>query len=168
MTRFASNGATVTRSTYLGGGDYDSGSGVAIDGDDNVYLVGSTVGNRFPASAGAFQTEDQGPGDGGEAIVAKFTPTLDATTYATYLGGSSLDTAAAVRVDGTGNAHVVGTTFSPTFPATGDAYQPDPGPDDGVVASGSRTASTPSSTATAPTSSTPPSWAARAPTPPTV
>ncbi len=132
VTRFGANGATVAQSTYLGGGDYDYGYGVAVDGDNNVYLTGSTVGNRFPATAGAFQTEDQGPGDGGEAFVAKFTPTLNATTYATYLGGSSLDSAGAIVVDDDGAAHVGGLTFSPTFPVTDDALQETKGAGDGT------------------------------------
>lgn len=131
-TRFAQNGATVARSTYLGGGDFDYGYGIAVDGDDNVYLTGSTVGDRFPATAGAFQTTDQGPGDGGEAFVAKFSPGLDAKTYATYLGGSSLDSPNAIVVDDDGNAHVGGLTFSPTFPTTEDALQSTKGATDGT------------------------------------
>ena len=43
--------------------------------------------------------------------------------YSTYLGGSVQDSAAAIAVDGSGNAYVAGFTESPDFPVTQGAYQ---------------------------------------------
>jgi Ca2+-binding RTX toxin-like protein len=40
------------------------------------------------------------------------------------LGGSGSDPAAAIAVDGAGNAYVTGTTSSPNFPTTAGAFQP--------------------------------------------
>ena len=43
--------------------------------------------------------------------------------YSTYLGGSSLDNAAAIAVDGGGNAYVTGNTQSADFPTIPGAPQ---------------------------------------------
>jgi len=48
-------------STYLGGtgtstAGGDQGNGIALDGNNNVYIVGTTASNDFPVSAGAYQT----------------------------------------------------------------------------------------------------------------
>ncbi len=43
--------------------------------------------------------------------------------YATFLGGLSWETGWGIAVDASGSAYVVGTTFSPDFPATPGAFQ---------------------------------------------
>ena len=43
--------------------------------------------------------------------------------YSTFLGGSSDDIGAGIRVDANGNAYVVGTTQSPDFPTTVGAFR---------------------------------------------
>lgn len=47
-------------------------------------------------------------------------PVLD---YSTYLGGTSNDLGNGIAVDATGNAYVVGTTFSTNFPVSVGAFQ---------------------------------------------
>ena len=47
-------------------------------------------------------------------------------TYSTYLGGTGLDSAFAVAVDGGGHAYVTGFTQSADFPATAGAYATTP------------------------------------------
>ena len=44
-------------------------------------------------------------------------------SYATYLGGSRIDTAQHVAIDGHGSAYVTGDTYSSDFPVTAGAYQ---------------------------------------------
>jgi len=58
-----------------------------------------------------------------DAFVAKFTPDGGSLVYATFLGGSGLDEAAALAVDASGNAIVAGSTSSPDFPLTAGAIQ---------------------------------------------
>ena len=43
--------------------------------------------------------------------------------YSTFLGGSSHEIAAGIKVDAAGNAYVVGTTQSPDFPTTAGAFR---------------------------------------------
>jgi beta-propeller repeat-containing protein/centrosomal CEP192-like protein len=124
-------------STYLGGtgtstAGGDQGNGIALDGNNNVYVVGTTGSNDFPVSAGAYQTisHDQGTGDK-QAFVARFDTTKSGTAsriYSTYLGGSGGlgDSGAAIAVDSLKNAYVTGHETSNDFPVTLGAPQPNP------------------------------------------
>ena len=121
-------------STYLGGtgttsGGGDQGNGIALDGTNNVYVVGTTGSNDFPASAGAFQTTNPNMANGNgllnrAAFVSRFDTTKSGTAsriYATYLGGTGSlgDSGAAIAVDSLKNAYVTGLTTSNDFPTVG-------------------------------------------------
>jgi Bacterial Ig-like domain (group 3)/Beta-propeller repeat/Transmembrane protein 131-like N-terminal len=111
-------------STYLGGSNYDSGRAIAVDASGNAYVTGKTSSTDFPVTSGAFQTTRSGYED---VFVTKFNPTGSALVYSTYLGGSGSagdgDIAAGIVVDGSGNAYVIGTTYSSDFPTTPGAFQ---------------------------------------------
>lgn len=112
-------GTLLAYSTYLGGNAVDTASGIAIDGNGNAYVVGTTSAlggvESFPVTTGAAQTS---PGGAGDAFVAKLTST-GTLGYATYLGGSGSEQGAAIAVDSTGAAYVTGFTQSSDFPARG-------------------------------------------------
>jgi len=63
------------------------------------------------------------PGDGDFApingFVAKFSPNGVSLVYATYLGGSSIDSISAIAVDSSLSAYVTGETLSTDFPFAG-------------------------------------------------
>lgn len=109
------------------------GTGVAVDGSGNGYMVGYTSASDFPVTPGAFQTSCQ-PLIGSQcystkAFVAKFDPTKGmaaSLVYSTFLGGkTATDTeeAFAVAVDKKGSAYVTGWSTSPDFPVTPGAFQ---------------------------------------------
>ncbi|HEX8190360.1 MAG TPA: FG-GAP-like repeat-containing protein, partial [Pyrinomonadaceae bacterium] len=106
--------------SYLGGGDQDTGLGVAVDAAGSAYVCGSTISDDFPATPGALQTARS---DFGDAYVLKLSPDGRSIVYATYLGGNGTDTANSVAVDAAGNAYVAGLTGSGSFPRTGGALQ---------------------------------------------
>src|SRR6185436_1048279 len=61
-----------------------------------------------------------------DAFIAKFNATGTALVYSTFIGGSTSGTSEHgydIVVDAAGNAYVVGTTFSPDFPITSNAFQ---------------------------------------------
>ena len=70
-------------STYLGGSDFDIGTGIAVDGAGSAYVTGSTASPDFPTTAGAAQTTQAG------VFVTKLDATGSGLLYSTYLGGSS-------------------------------------------------------------------------------
>jgi len=112
---------TLRQATYLGGNNNDVAYAIAEDALGAVVVAGDTGSVNFPGTAGAAQAL---PGGGGDAFVAKLDRNLQALTRATYLGGTSVDLAYAVAIDGDGAVFVGGLTASPNFPVTAGAAQP--------------------------------------------
>lgn len=113
---------TVLYATFLGGTDLDQAAGIAVDAAGNAYVTGTTASASFPVSNGSFQSTKALQAD---AFVTKIDATGTQIVYSTFLGGNALDEAAAIAVDGAGNAHVAGATASDKFPGvTATAPQP--------------------------------------------
>ncbi|MCP4577821.1 MAG: hypothetical protein GY846_16230, partial [Deltaproteobacteria bacterium] len=118
ITQLASAGNTLVYSTYLGGSDYDSAEGIAVDGTGNAYVAGLTQSTNFPT-----QNPYQGTFAGDQnAFIAKLASSGNTLSYSTYLGGSGGDRAYGIAVDGSGNAYVAGKSSSADFP-TQNPYQ---------------------------------------------
>ena len=125
VLKLDSSATTRLYSTYLGGSGCEAGRGIAVDAAGNAYITGATNSPTFPtvnplqASLGGGSCA---PFDGGaaytcpDAFVAKLNPSGSALVYSTYLGGNSLDDAAAIAIDSAGAAYIVGDTQSPNFP----------------------------------------------------
>ena len=117
----------LSYSTYLGGSNDESLVHVAFGPDGNIYLAGSTMSSDFPL--GTIGTPFQ-PHNGGtqNIFIAVLNPSQTAAAqlvYATYLGGSGLDSAAGIAVSSnvdSGNSgydvYVAGSTTSPNFPTS--------------------------------------------------
>jgi len=117
--KFNTNGS-VQWATLLGGNNAEFAFDIAVDTNNNSYIVGYTLSTDFPVSAGAFQTTYGGGTDG---FVAKINSTGTALAYATYLGGGlQSDRVWGVDVDADGNAYVAGQTENANFPTTGGAF----------------------------------------------
>ncbi len=115
-------------STYLGGNGNEHFTSVAVDGNLNIYLAGSTTSTNLPTTTGAIQTTLAGAQN---IYIAKIQPPLASVAAQlldlTYLGGSGTDYPVGIKVDGSGTPFVAGTTTSPDFPTTiTNAYQPTP------------------------------------------
>ncbi len=115
-------GGHIEYSTYLTGNGGSTANAVAIDGDDNVYVVGNTAALNFPVKH-AYQAHNhsvlsQGVLDG---FIMKFGPQHN-LIWSTYLGGRSDETVAAVAVGTGGGVYVTGMTYGYDFPCK-SAYQ---------------------------------------------
>ena len=106
-------------STYLGGGSWDRGYGIAVDGSGNAYVTGETYSNDFPTTPGAFDTSHSG---GYDVFITKLNATGTDLIYSTYLGGGGWDRGYGIAVDGSGCAFVTGYTNSSDFPTTPGAF----------------------------------------------
>jgi hypothetical protein len=133
----ASGVYTYGYSTYLGGSYWDSGNGIAVDGDGNAYVAGDTQSTDFPTHNAIQPTYGGGWELRGDAFATQIISASGVYTYghSTYLGGTDDDYGRGIAVDGAGNAYVVGRTSSLDFP-TRNAIQPTHagGDKDGFVA----------------------------------
>lgn len=113
-------------STYFGGTGDERNNFVAVDGNLNIYLAGSTTSPSLPGiSSGSLQQTLKGAQN---VYVAKITPPLGSIAATlddvTYLGGSGTDSPVGIQVDGGGSPYLAGTTSSTDFPITAtNAYQ---------------------------------------------
>jgi hypothetical protein len=89
---------------------------VGIDASGNCYVAGQ---GQITPTPGAFQGT---PKNSSSPFVVKFDGSGN-VGYATYLGGSGIDTPTALAVDSSGNVYLTGTTSSNDFPAV-HAFQP--------------------------------------------
>jgi hypothetical protein len=108
-------GSALIYSTYLGGSGDDTGSAIALDSSNDVYITGSTFSANFP-TYNPIQATYAGNGTTTNAFVAEINSAGSALVYSTYLGGSGPDVGNGIAVDTAGNAYVAGQTVSPNFP----------------------------------------------------
>jgi hypothetical protein len=120
VAKFDASGDLVY-STLLGGGDdTEIGLGIAVDGDGNAHVAGTTQADDTPtvnpiqaAFGGGFR----------DAFVSKLNASGSDLLFSTYLGGIGNEQAFGVGVDALGHIYVVGETSSLDFP-TVNAFQP--------------------------------------------
>jgi uncharacterized repeat protein (TIGR01451 family) len=112
VAKLNATGNTLLYLTYLGGSKNDEGFGVAVDGFGNAYITGGTESLDFFGING-LQTFNAGVQD---AFVVKLNLGGTAPIYATYLGGSGLDSGHGIAIDLSGNAYITGRTGSLNFP----------------------------------------------------
>ncbi|MCI0555950.1 MAG: SBBP repeat-containing protein, partial [Anaerolineae bacterium] len=126
-----SGAASLLYSTYFGGGTTDQGTGIALDGVDQVYFTGFTRSTNFPL-ANAFDNTFGGGTCGSSTCLDAFVTHLNIATNtlvsSSYLGGSHEEQGVGITVDDNGNAYVTGYTKSTDF-TTLAAIQPNKGTD---------------------------------------
>ena len=133
ITEVSADGALLY-SSYLGGSNYQSASGIGLDSTGNIYVAGTTTSLDFP-TANAFQataSPDQNDEYGEYGFLTKLTPDGSALVYSTYFAGSQdsgyyyygpYSDISGLAVDATGNAYIAGNTDTYDFPTTAGAYQ---------------------------------------------
>ncbi len=121
VTELNTAGTGLVYSTFLGGSDYDHGSGIALDASGDAYVTGYAESPDFPTTAGAVQPTFSGAND--DAFVTEVNPSGTALVYSTFLGGNDNTEGNAIAVDSSGDAYVTGCTESTNFPTTTGAYQ---------------------------------------------
>jgi len=116
-----SEGGQFLWCTYLGGTGLEEPTGITVDDDGTVIVIGQTESDDFPVTDGALQTVFGQESDG---FISVFDPEGE-LLRSTYLGGSGMDALKDFTIDSTGNIVLVGYTASADYPVTPDAYQSD-------------------------------------------
>ncbi len=119
------SGTAVLYATYLGngGGAGGFGTGIAVDGAGDAYVIGDSTG--VPTTANAIASSGSG-----QDFVAELNPTGSGLLYSTYLPGTvnynfsfgTLGFSGAIAVDSSGNIDVAGAA-GVGLPVTAGAFQ---------------------------------------------
>lgn len=161
ISKFDAGGSYLHFSTYLGGAATDIPHSLVVNGNDELYVLGSTGSADYPTTAGAYDSTFAGGTNytltnvlsypnGSDIVVTKFNSAGTALLGSTYLGGSKndgLNTPTGLRknyadevrgeiiIDNNSNVYVVSSTQSSDFPTTPAVFQPsfNGGTQDGCV-----------------------------------
>jgi len=126
VSKLVAGGASLAYSTYLGGSLADAAHVITVDAAGNAYVAGWTASSDFPTQnavqAGNHTQSSANSGKdlltlSGTGFAAEINPQGSALVYSTYLGGSTEDIINGIGVDHSGNAFVVGQTYSADFPS---------------------------------------------------
>ena len=135
VTRLNPTGSALVYSTYLGGSEMrcaprtdgmpvvcfgDISQAIALDREGNAFITGITDSVDFPLM-NPIQSALLGRGD---VFLTKFNQT-GSLLYSTYLGGTGVEDAKGIALDGADNIYLNGTTESFDFP-TVNAFNPMP------------------------------------------
>ncbi|MBI2472585.1 MAG: SBBP repeat-containing protein [Planctomycetes bacterium] len=118
VTKLNSSLSSIQYCTYLGGSGTESAYGIAVDSSGSAYVAGYTTSSDF-GTASAYQGNLMGSQDG---FVTKLNTAGTGVVYSTYLGGSSDDYCDDIAIDSSGNAYIVGATWSNDFGTYSAAY----------------------------------------------
>jgi hypothetical protein len=114
--------ARLAALTYLGGTGSDYPVGIAVDGEGDPFVAGTTTSGNFPTTPIAYQPNPASAGT--HAFVTKLKFDFSGLDYSSYLSGNGSDIATGMTIDSQGLLYVTGTTTSietspqNQFPAT--------------------------------------------------
>jgi hypothetical protein len=113
----------ILYSTLLGGSAGDVAHSVAVNAQNEVFVVGYTLSTDFPMRGESLQRTHAGVTDGFLAKVLPNTPAGTALAYTTFFGGANQDVLSSVTVTGSCELTVSGFTASSSLGFSGSAYQ---------------------------------------------
>lgn len=120
LAKFNQNG-NLLWSTYYGGGDSEDWGGdeVAVDSNDNIFLLGSTRSSNNISTPNAYQDNLSSYSN---SFLVKFDP-LGVREWGTYYGGNVAEYALAIDVTTQGEIYALGWTWSNSGISSPGAYQ---------------------------------------------
>ena len=118
VAKVNASGTGLVYCGYIGGAEWDEGTGIAVDNSGRAYIVGYTKSpqSSFPVIDGPDLTYNSLVN--GDTFVAEVNSSGAALVYCGYIGGENGDYGSGIAVDGSGSAYVIGSTWSSqaTFP----------------------------------------------------
>lgn len=160
LSKFATDGASLIYSTYLGGSGNEMPYSMFVNEADEIFIYGATGSSNFPVTQTAYDNSFNGGStttvdnviqfpNGSDIIITRFNASGTALLGSTYIGGSGNDglniisplgynysdhARGEIFIDSDGNVVVGSCTFSDDFPTTsGSQQQTLAGSQDGVL-----------------------------------
>jgi hypothetical protein len=113
VTKVSPSGTALVYSTYLGGGEPDAATGIAVNGRGQAYVTGVTGSGDFPTLRPFQPRALRGVSEG---FVTKLSENGSSLVWSSNLGGDRGDVALDIAVDAADRAAIVGFTQSTDFP----------------------------------------------------
>ncbi|MCX6156152.1 MAG: SBBP repeat-containing protein [Candidatus Kapabacteria bacterium] len=98
----------IVYTTFFGGAANELSAGIGVDGENSVFIAGTTESSDIPVKS-AFSQSLNGMKDG---FIAKFDSNCTKLIYSTYFGGSKDDIVRGLAINYSGNAFICGETSS--------------------------------------------------------
>lgn len=157
ISKFNSNGTNLLYSTFIGGSSSDAPHSLFVDGNNNLYIYGTTGSANFPVTAGCYDNSFNGgvstsPNSvdysGADIFITCLNPAGNGLIASTYVGGTANDginegnlyfnygdyNRGEIIIADNGDVLVASSTFSTNFPTTvGSLSQTNAGSQDGVA-----------------------------------
>ncbi len=125
-------GISLLYSSYLSGTTgADEATGIAVDANQNMYMVGTARSSDFPVSLNAFQSALWGPSD---VFIAEMNPNTGSLTYSSYVGGEDEDFGENILLSTNNLVYFTASTFSTEYAMAGYQYSANPfGGEDAIL-----------------------------------
>lgn len=125
LTKIDGTTGKIIYSTFVGPGDSPQ---LALGPQGDVFIAANTTSTTWPTTVGVVQPHCAGRVCA-DVIALRLrlsfvfgTLVGSQVLYATYLGGSNIDTLGGIVTDGSGSLYLSGTTSSSDFPVTGSGF----------------------------------------------
>lgn len=118
VSKFNETASALTYSTFLGPNNYATPQAIALDTNNDAYVLASSSSSSFAEVDGieAYDNYD-------DVLLVEINPAGTAQISATFIGGSAYDEPAGIAVDSDGNMYIAGSTDSDDLPTTEGAFQ---------------------------------------------
>jgi Beta-propeller repeat/Abnormal spindle-like microcephaly-assoc'd, ASPM-SPD-2-Hydin len=118
VTKFDPTGSTLAYSTFLGPNNNATPRAIALDSNENAYVLSSTSSTSFGIVNGI-----EPYSNGSDLLLVEIDPLASTQLFATYLGASADEFAAGIALDSNGNIYIAGSTDSTDLPTTQGSFQ---------------------------------------------
>ncbi len=119
VSKLNPNGTTMVYSTFIGGAAFDYGKSITIDGTGAAYITGNTYSPDYPTRIYAYDVTFNGNND---VIISKLNASGSNLLYSSFIGGTGFEGGESIFLDNTDVVYVSGSTSSPEYPTTINAY----------------------------------------------
>ncbi|MBI1287080.1 MAG: T9SS type B sorting domain-containing protein [Flavobacteriales bacterium] len=106
--------------SFTGSTTDNFGSSATFDNSGYLYGAGTSFGDGYPVTTGAYSQPAAGHTDIG---ISKFSPDGSSLAYSTFIGGSNAESVNSLIVNGNNELYILGTSSSLDYPISNNAFQ---------------------------------------------